>query len=121
MQELIELNLGITDVIEFERCHRISGQANFSKNQNRPWTIIFKVTKFEDRQKILKYAKCLKDTEIFIYEDFCVNRFCVLSMSKRILVTLKPFNSFNLKLEQLSCKKVLELVLVGNYYSDLFT
>ena len=71
MQELIELNFGITDTIEFERCHRISAQTNSSKNQNCSRTIICKVTKFKDKQKILKSAKCLKDTEIFIYQDFC--------------------------------------------------
>ena len=71
MQELIELNFGITDTIEFERCHRISAQTNSSKNQNRSRTIICKATKFKDKQKILKSAKCLKDTGIFIYEDFC--------------------------------------------------
>ena len=74
MQELIEVNLGITDTTEFERCHRISAQTNSSKNQNRSRTIICKVTKFKDKQKILKYAKCLKDTGIFIYEDFCKGR-----------------------------------------------
>ena len=67
VQELIEVNLGITDTIEFERCHRISAQTNSSKNQNRSRTIICKVTKFKDKQKILKSAKCLKDTGIFIY------------------------------------------------------
>ena len=71
MQELIEVNFGITDTIEFERCHRISAQTNSSKNQNRSRTIICKATKFKDKQKILKSAKCLKDTGIFIYEDFC--------------------------------------------------
>ena len=43
----------------------------FFQNQNRPRTIIGKLTKFKDKQKIFKYAKCLKDTGIFIYEDFC--------------------------------------------------
>ena len=62
---------GLTDTIEFERCHRISAQTNSSKNQNRSRTITCKVTKFKDKQKILKSAKCLKDTGIFIYEDFC--------------------------------------------------
>ena len=70
-QELIEVNLRITDSIEYERCHRISAQTNSFKNQNRSQTIICKVTKFKDKQKILKSAKCLKDTGIFIYEDFC--------------------------------------------------
>ena len=56
------MNLGITDTIEFETCHRISIETNTSKNQNRSRTIIRKVTKFKDKQKILKYAKYLKDT-----------------------------------------------------------
>ena len=71
MQELIEVNVDITDAIEFERCHRISAQTKSSKNQNRSRTIIRKVTKFKDKQKILKCAKCLKDTGIFSYKDFC--------------------------------------------------
>ena len=70
VQELIEVNLGITDVIKFERCHRISAQANSSTNHNRSKAIICEVAKFKDKQKILKYAKCLKDTRIFIYENF---------------------------------------------------
>ena len=65
------MNLGITDTIEFGRCHRISAQTNSSKNQNRSQTIVCKVTKLKNKQKILKYAKCLKDTGICIHEDFC--------------------------------------------------
>ena len=71
VQELIEVNLGRTDTIEFEKYHRISAQTNSSKNQNRSRTITCKVTKFKDKQKTLKCAKCLKDTVIFIYENFC--------------------------------------------------
>ena len=41
------------------------------KNQNRPHTIICRITKFKDKQKILKNAKLLKNTGIFIHEDFC--------------------------------------------------
>ena len=71
VQELIEVNLGRTDTIEFEKYHRISAQTNSSKNQNRSRTIICKATKFKDKQKILKSAKCLKDTGISMYEGFC--------------------------------------------------
>ena len=38
-----------------------------------------------------------------------------------ILVHSKAFNSFNLKLGQLICKKELNFVLLGNYFPDLFT
>ena len=40
IQDLIKEELEITDVIEFERCHRVSFQKNTTKNQNRPQTII---------------------------------------------------------------------------------
>ena len=70
VQKLIEVNLGITDTIESERCHRISAQTKSSKNQNRSRTILCKVIKFKDKQKILKYAKCLKNKGIFIYKNF---------------------------------------------------
>ena len=77
--------MGITNAIEFEKYHQISEQANSSKKHNRPWTIICKkkkkkkksfvklpnLTKLKDKQKILKYSKCLKDTGTFTYEDFC--------------------------------------------------
>ena len=39
--------------------------------RNRPRTIIFKLNKFKDKQKILENVRNLKDTGIFIYEDFC--------------------------------------------------
>ena len=39
--------------------------------RNRPRTIIFKLNKFKDKKKTLENARNLKDTGIFIYEDFC--------------------------------------------------
>ena len=71
MKELIEMNLGITDATEFGRRHRVPAQTNSSNNQNIPQTIVCKVTKFKDKQKFLKFAKSLKDTGIFLYENFC--------------------------------------------------
>ena len=37
-----------------------------------------------------------------------------------MLVTLRSLHSFNLKLEQLSHKKVLKFALLGNYFPDRF-
>ena len=37
-----------------------------------------------------------------------------------MLVTLRSLHSFNLKLEQLSHKKVLKFGLLGNYFPDRF-
>ena len=41
------------------------------KNQNRPRTIICRITRFKEKQKILKSLKLLKNTGIFFYEEFC--------------------------------------------------
>ena len=56
---------GITDDVEYRRCHRIFKQSN----RNRPQTVICKATKYKNKQKILKNARYLKDTVIYI--DFC--------------------------------------------------
>ena len=64
--EVIKGKLEIQDPIEIDRCHRMG-----KHKRNRPRTIIFKLNKFKDKQKILQNARNLKDTGIFIYEDFC--------------------------------------------------
>ena len=67
VQEMIKENLGITEPIEIDSCHRILKR----KNPNRPRTVICRITKFKDKQKILKNAKYLKGSGIYVYEDFC--------------------------------------------------
>ena len=67
VQQMIKEKLGITEPIEIDRCHRISKQ----KKPNRPRTVICRITKFKDKQKILKNAKHLKGSGIYIYEGFC--------------------------------------------------
>ena len=57
----------INEHIEIDCYHRLSKK----KNQNRPRTIVCRITKFKEKQKILKNAKLLKNTGIFIYENFC--------------------------------------------------
>ena len=64
--EVIKGKLEIQDPIEIDRCHRMG-----KHKRNRPRTIIFKLNKFKDKQKILRNARNLKDTGIFIYEYFC--------------------------------------------------
>ena len=66
IQRLIKNKLKINEHIEIDRCHRLSKK----KNQNCPGTIICRITKFKEKQKILKKIKVLKNTGIFIYEDF---------------------------------------------------
>lgn len=68
MLVMIKEKLGIIGDTEFDRMMPLDVQTNRPK----PYKIISKPTKFDkDKQKILKNAKYLKDTGIFIYEDLC--------------------------------------------------
>ena len=64
---MIKDKLGINEHIEIDRCHRMAKR----KNQNRPRTIICRITKFKEKQKVLKNAKYLKGTDMYVYEDLC--------------------------------------------------
>ena len=66
IQELIKDKLKMNEHIEIDRCHRLSRK----KNQNSSRTIICRITKFKKKQEILTNAKILKNTGIFIYEEF---------------------------------------------------
>ena len=68
VQDIVKSKLGITAEIEFDRCHRNS---KFKKNQAKPRTIVCRLLRFKDKEKILQNSKKLKNTGTFIYEDFC--------------------------------------------------
>ena len=61
--------LGIREAIVIERAHRTKKRRH-STNENRPQTIVLKLLNYKDKQKILKSAKKLRGTGIFINEDF---------------------------------------------------
>ena len=50
MLELFQNKLKMNEHIETDRCHRLSRK----KNQNRPCSKISRITKFKEKQKILK-------------------------------------------------------------------
>ena len=63
--------MGIESDIEIDRCHRIGPcKRKTNQNQDRPCTIVYRLNRFKDKQCILNNAKKLKNTGIFIYEDF---------------------------------------------------
>ena len=64
IQEQIKDKLKMNEHIEIDRCHRLSRK----KNQNDPRTIICPITKFKEKEEILKKAKLLKNFGIFIYD-----------------------------------------------------
>ena len=76
VKDLFEKTLGLQNCIEIERAHRMSiretnnTNSEGSNNNDRPRTIIIKLLRYKDKQMILDNAKKLKDTGIFIYEDF---------------------------------------------------
>ena len=45
------------------------------KSRNKLRTIICKLLRFKDKQNILRKAKLLKGTNIFINEDYCLDTF----------------------------------------------
>lgn len=63
LAEKLELN---PSTIEVERAHR-NGKY---EDGGRPRSIIMKLLRFKDKEEILKRAKSLKGTKIFINEDF---------------------------------------------------
>ena len=64
--DVLSNNLGIEEDIEIDQCHRMG-----KRKGTRPRTIICKFLRFKDKQKILMKAKKLKNSGIYIYEDFC--------------------------------------------------
>ena len=68
MLEVIKKKLEIQDPTEIDRCHCMG-----KNKKNHPRTIIFKLNKFKDKEKILRNARKLTGTGNFIDEDFCDN------------------------------------------------
>ena len=54
---------------EIDNVHRIGSKGN--KSDNRPRSVIIRMTKFHHRQECLKSAPKLKGTDIYINEDVC--------------------------------------------------
>lgn len=78
VQEIFKEKLHLEHNIEIERAHRMKRRPNNSNNNNnqnedkspRPKTVILKLLRYKDKELILKNAKKLKGTGIFINEDF---------------------------------------------------
>ena len=60
LKELLDI-----ENVETERVHRAG-----RKSRNKPRTIVCKLLQFKDKQNILRKAKLLKGTNIFINEDY---------------------------------------------------
>ena len=65
VQEMFRTKLNLEETIEIDRAHR-SGK----RKDNRARTIVLKLKNYEDKTTILKKGNLLKDTGIYINEDF---------------------------------------------------
>ena len=65
VQEVISNHLEIEHDVEIEKCYRME-----KRKGNRPHMIVCNFLRFKYKQKILQNANKLKDTGIYVYQDF---------------------------------------------------
>ena len=71
IQNIIEDKLGIDSDVEIDRCHRIGPRkTKTGQNRDRSRTVICRLNRLKEKQRILNNVKKLKNTGIYIYEDF---------------------------------------------------
>ena len=66
IQNVFKEKLGLEN-INIERAHRSKGKTS----SNKPRTIVCKLLSYKQKKEVLKNAKKLKGSNIFIDEDFC--------------------------------------------------
>ena len=67
VRKIIINKVDITDDTELDRCHRMG---KFQRNKSKPRTVVCKFLRSKDKHKVLQNGKKLKNSGIFIYEDF---------------------------------------------------
>ena len=67
VQELLTTKLKLNAPVEIERAHR---NGKFRGNGEKPRSVVIKLLRFKDKQQILSRAKYLKNTAIYINEDY---------------------------------------------------
>ena len=70
VQEVLKNNFGFASKVEIDKCHRVKSCNQSGQHQGHHHTIICWFHKFKDKQQILNNAKKLRETGIYIYEDF---------------------------------------------------
>ena len=65
VKSLIKHKIKINDNIEIERAHRVGRRDN-----NKPRTIVCKLLRFNDKTKIQRNLKNLKDSGVYVNDDF---------------------------------------------------
>ena len=73
MQDLFNNKLGIGNVV-IERAHRVFSSNDQDTQENkdrRPKTIVLKLLNYKDKVKVFRNVNKLKESGIYITEDFC--------------------------------------------------
>ena len=66
--------MGTDSDVEISRCHRTGPhKTKTGQNRDQPCTFVCTLNRFKDKQQILNNAKKLKNTSIFIHENFSKN------------------------------------------------
>ena len=69
-QNIIVDKLRIESDVEIDRCHRIGPCKTTGQNRDRRRTVVCRLNRFKDKQRILNNAKKLKNTGIYIHRIF---------------------------------------------------
>ena len=68
VQKVIKEKLGIEDEVEIDRCHRMKNNGKDRSNNernSRPRTIIFRLLRFKDKQRIIQSSKKTEEYSYF--------------------------------------------------------
>lgn len=84
----LHLSKETVDSIEMERAHRIASRKypNEKPRADKPRTVVLKLTKFKDKELIIKQAKDVKSRGLFVNEDFSQR---VLDKRRELLPEMK--------------------------------
>ena len=88
IQKVFNEKLGVKNV-QIERVHR-SKRSNSNNNSEKRRTIVCKLLNYKQKEQILRNTKKLKESNIFINEDFCQE---TMQYRKKLWEEVKKQNS----------------------------
>ena len=104
IQNIIADKLGIESEVEIDKYHRIvPRKTKTSQNQDRPRTVVCRLNRFKDKQRILNNAKKLKNMVIYIYEDFSKDK---MDLRKSLWGQVLEYRKQN-KFACLNCRSII--------------
>ena len=96
--------MGIKSDVEIDRCHRIGPRkTKTGQNRDRPRTVVCRLNRFNDKQRILNNAIKLENKGIFIYENFSMD---TMELRKSLWEQLLEYQKQN-KLARLNYRNII--------------